>query len=53
MEQYKFLTEFYHNGKKYGCEIYAESKEEAEKLLASKKLTERITGHDPETVYTT
>ena len=47
----KYLTEYKHNGKLYGCEIYANSKEEAEELLKSKRLTEKIIGHNPTVEY--
>jgi hypothetical protein len=47
----KYLTEYKHNKKLYGCEIYANSIEEAKELLKSKKLTEKIIGHDPTTEY--
>ena len=47
----KYLTEYKHNGKLYGCEIYAKSKEEAEELLKSKRLTEKIIGHNPTVEY--
>ena len=47
----KYLTEYKHNGKLYGCEIYANSIEEAEELLKSKRLTEKIVGHNPTVEY--
>lgn len=49
--QYKFITEYISNGKKYGGEIYAENKKDAERKLEDKRLTERIIGYDPEILY--
>jgi len=50
-EYFKFLTEWVANGKRYGDHIYAKTRIEAERLLANRQLTERITGYDPETTY--
>lgn len=46
-----FITEYKYNGKLYGCEIYAENWEEAEKQLKSKKESEKIIGYDPTIEY--
>ena len=48
---YEFNTEWVSDGKRYGSEILAKTKQEALKLLRDRKLTERITGYDPETTY--
>ena len=50
-EYFEFVTEYNHNGKRYGDSIFAENKEEAERQLISKRATERIVGYDPEKVY--
>lgn len=50
-EYFKFVTEYIHDGKKYGSTLFAENKKEAEKQLQSKRETERILGYDPNTVY--
>jgi hypothetical protein len=39
------------NGRRFGSEILAKTKLEALRLLRDRKLTERITGYDPETTY--
>ncbi|MCX7549269.1 hypothetical protein [Xanthomarina sp. F2636L] len=49
--QYKYITEYVSEGKRYGGSIFAMSKKEAEKKLEDKRLTERIVGYDPETLY--
>jgi hypothetical protein len=49
--QYKFITEYISNGKRHGCEIYAEDKKAAERKLEDKRLTERIVGYDPTILY--
>lgn len=51
MEKYKFITEYTYNNKRYGSEIFAESLEEAERILKSRKVTETILGYDPEKIY--
>ena len=48
---FKFITEYIHDGNKYGSSIFAKNKEEAEKQLQSKRETERILGYDPTKVY--
>jgi len=48
---FEFITEYNHNGKRYGDSIFAENREEAEKQLLSKKATERILGYDPQKEY--
>ena len=46
-EYYEFYTEWVSNGKRYGSEILAKTKQEALRLLKDRKLTEKITGYDP------
>lgn len=48
---YKFITEYKHNGKLYGSEIYAKNWVEAEEQLKSKRLTEKVVGYDPTIEY--
>lgn len=45
---YEFFTEYVSQGKRYGNSIFAKDRAEAERLLRDKRLTERITGYDPE-----
>lgn len=47
----KYFTEYQYNGKRYGEEIYAENREQAEAILKSKRKTEKITGYDPTVEY--
>jgi len=47
---FRFATEYVSEGKRYGENIFAKNRAEAEKLLMDKKLTERIVGHDPDTI---
>ena len=48
---YKFITNYKHKGKTFGCEIYAKSWKQAEKILKSKRETEKIVGYDPTIEY--
>lgn len=48
---YKFITHYKHKGKTLGCEIYAKSRKQAEKILKSKRETEEIIGYDPTEKY--
>jgi hypothetical protein len=50
-EYFEFYTEYLHNGSKYGCKIFAENRDDAEKQLKSKKQTEKIVGFNPEKIY--
>ena len=50
-EYFEFITEYIHDGKKYGSSIFAKNKEEAERQLISKRETERIIGYDSTKVY--
>lgn len=43
----KYLTEYEHEGKIYGCEIFAENEKSAEEQLKSKRKTESIIGFIP------
>lgn len=43
----KFITEYEHEGKKYGCEIFAVNEESAKRQLESKIKTEKIVGYIP------
>ena len=47
----KFFTEYQHNGKRYGEHIYADSIEQAESILKSKKKSEEIVGYDSTKEY--
>lgn len=49
----EYITEYYHNGKRYGSEIFAKNIEEAEKILKSKQMSERILGCDPTINFST
>lgn len=48
MKKLLFITEYTHNGKLHGSEVYAESWEAAEYILKSKKETEKIIGYVPD-----
>ncbi|WP_445957861.1 hypothetical protein [Yeosuana sp.] len=50
-EYFEFITEYIHDGKKYGSSVFAKNKEEAERQLISKRETERIIGYDSTKVY--
>jgi len=44
---YEFITEYKYQNKKYSDSIFANSYQDAENKLKSKKETEIILGHDP------
>jgi len=50
-KEYKFITEYTFNGKRYGSSILASSIQEAEEKLKEKTYTETIVGYDPTVEY--